>query len=117
MAGLLAPHSPRQSASARRARWTSVIGVAVTLATVAAGTAGASGTAYRATPTSTGTCPSATSTVPNKDDFVTNASNTTFHAGGDAWNQKAGVDDSTREFNASGGSGDCYVGGKIQGTH
>src|SRR3954454_7858756 len=107
----------RRATGHKRVRWLGAFSAAVVLAGFAGNNAVASGTTYRATPTSIGSCPSKTATVPNKDDFVTNASSTTFKSTGNSWDQKAGVGDYTVRFNQSGGTGDCYIGGRIQGTN
>jgi hypothetical protein len=114
---MTAPLHSKRATSNTRTRWLGAFGAAVVVAGFAASSAMASGTTYRATPSSMGSCPSTKAAVPNKDDFVTNASNTTFQSSGNSWNQKAGVDDYTVKFNASSGTGDCYIGGKIQGTN
>src|SRR3954447_15056236 len=64
--------------------------------------------------TSTSACPTAKVGVPNKNDFSSSASNTTFDAKGDAWDQAAGRDDYSVRLT---GSGNCYIGGSVHGTN
>src|SRR3954453_16801450 len=93
-----------------------ILAATMTGATAAVALATASSAAGGAA-TSTSACPSNHVTVPNKDDFTSNASNTTFDATSTAWNQKSGVDDYSVKMNSGGGSGNCYMGGSITGTN
>src|SRR3954470_10600201 len=94
-----------------------LIAATLSMAATALVTATSTHAATGAVATSRSACPSTTVKVPNKNDFRSNASNTTFDATGDAWNQSAGVDDYSVQLNKGGGSGNCFIGGKIQGTN
>src|SRR3954447_4401408 len=94
-----------------------LIAATLSMAATALVTATSTHAATGAVATSRSACPSTTVKVPNKNDFRSNASNTTLDATGDAWNQSAGVDDYSVQLNRGGGSGNCYIGGKVQGTN
>src|SRR3954470_2275420 len=94
-----------------------LIAATLSMAATALVTATSTHAATGAVATSRSACPSTHVTVPNKNDFRSNASNTTFDATATAWNQSAGVDDYSVQLNASGGSGDCWLGANIQGTN